>query len=37
MKNSWQRSRNIRRCVTESALFAVALFCLAHAAEMREI
>lgn len=28
MKNSWQKSRNIRRCVTESALFAVALFCL---------
>ena len=28
MKNSWQRNRNIRRCVIESALFAVALFCL---------
>lgn len=28
MKNSWQKSRNLRRCVTESALFAAALFCL---------
>ena len=28
MKFSWQKSRNIRRCVTESALFAAALFCL---------
>lgn len=28
MKNGWQKSRNIRRCVTESALFAAALFCL---------
>lgn len=28
MKFGWQKSRNIRRCVTESALFAAALFCL---------